>query len=70
MRKKVTLEVEDSTGMIYDETGIYIGTKLGIRGFEPEGKRLSIAEIIKRAPVAFMPMRETCGKFIKLGEQE
>lgn len=21
-------------------------------------------------PVAFMPMRETCGKFIKLGEQE
>lgn len=53
MRKKVTLEVDDSTGMIYDETGIYIGTKLGVRGFEPEVTRLSIAEIIKLKDAGF-----------------
>lgn len=39
--------------MIYDETGIYIGTKLGVRGFEPEVKRLSIAEIIKLKDAGF-----------------
>ena len=54
MRKKVTLEVEDSSGMIYDETGMYIGTKLGVRGFEPEVKRLSIAEIIKLKDAGFL----------------
>ena len=59
MRKKIVLEVEDTNGMVYDETGFYIGTKIGVRGFdiELEAKKLSIAEVIKLKDAVFLPTK-------------
>ena len=49
MRRKILLEVDEITGMVYDDANCYIGTKVGIRGFEIEARKtkLSIVEVVK-----------------------
>lgn len=42
MRKKIVLEYDDSTGFVYDSTGLYIGTNLSLKPFDATDEKASV----------------------------